>query len=182
MATVVVFGGSFNPPHFGHAMVISWLKMSGLAEQVWLVPTYQHAFDKDLVAFETRLAWCEVMAKEIGEYCHVVDIERRMATPSFTVDTLMELQRLHPEHVFRLAVGADILEETHKWHSWPEIEQNFNPIIVGREGFDSDVGSFQFPDISSTKIRRLVREGGNIQHLVPAAVLMLMDGEVFDDE
>ncbi len=55
---VAIYGGSFDPPHFGHAMVIAWLLWSGTASEVWLVPTFQHAFDKPLAPFELRAGLC----------------------------------------------------------------------------------------------------------------------------
>ena len=45
-----MYGGSFNPPHIAHAMVASWLVWSGEVDQVWIVPVYQHAFEKIMVS------------------------------------------------------------------------------------------------------------------------------------
>ncbi len=55
-AVTAIFGGSFNPPHLGHAMVAAWLKWTGRADDVWFVPAFEHAFGKPLAPFENRLA------------------------------------------------------------------------------------------------------------------------------
>ena len=56
---VAGYGGSFNPPHVGHAMVAQWVVWTGRADAVWFVPVYQHAFegrhDKTLASFDQRV-------------------------------------------------------------------------------------------------------------------------------
>ena len=45
---VTLFGGSFNPPHLGHALVIAEFLESAITDELWLLPTINHAFGKDL--------------------------------------------------------------------------------------------------------------------------------------
>ena len=56
---VAVYGGSFNPPHIGHAMVAAWLLWTRRVEEVWLVPAFAHAFDKALRPFAARVEMVE---------------------------------------------------------------------------------------------------------------------------
>ena len=110
---IAIYGGSFNPPHRAHAMVIGWLLESEIADQVWLVPVYRHAFeasnDKILAPYADRLRWCEALALPFSDRVQVSDVERTPARavvhhrhPRSPVST-------HPMHQFRLVVGADIL-------------------------------------------------------------------------
>ncbi len=172
---VAIYGGSYNPPHVGHAMVASWLLWTRRAERVWLVPTYAHAFDKELLPFERRVAMCEALAADVDPRVSVCDIERALPAPSYTIQTLRLLRERHPEHRFRLVIGADILPQTSLWRSWDRIEAEFPPIVVGRGGYPPVEGAPRFPAISSTGIRRRLRAGEPVDHLVNASVLPLLE-------
>ena len=160
---IAVYGGSFNPPHVAHAMVASWLVWSGEVDQVWIVPVYQHAFEKvhgkKLVPYETRLKWCELMTTELGPCFHTSAIESTLSTPSYSIDTLRALQHQHPDCEFHLVVGADVVSQLPQWKEWEEIEVSFSPIIVGRVGYEGHRADMVFPDVSSTAIRDAVQAG-----------------------
>jgi nicotinate-nucleotide adenylyltransferase len=176
---VAVYGGSFNPPHVVHAMVAGWLLWTQRAEQVWLVPVFRHAFeglqDKTLAPFERRVRWCEAMADDIDRRLVSVNrIEAHLPTPSFTIDTLRALRARNPEHQFRLVGGSDVLPQTPQWKAWDDIVREFEPIVVGRAHHPPVVDSIQFPDVSSTEIRRRLSGGEPIDHLVTARVGALL--------
>lgn len=168
---IAVYGGSFNPPHIGHALVMSWLLWSRRAEAVWLLPTYDHAFGKNLAPWDDRLALCEAMAELVNGPVSVCTIERELPAPSYTIDTLTELARRHPEHRFRLVIGSDNLAVLDKWKDWDRIAAGFDPIVVGRAGYPSPEGAVVFPEVSSTEVRRRLAQGEAVDHLVPGAVL-----------
>ncbi len=174
---VAVYGGSFDPPHVGHAMVAGWLLWTRRVGQVWLVPAFQHAFDKRSAPFERRLALCRAMAEDVDpERIVVADIEARLPTPSYTLHTLRALAKAHPEHSFRLVVGADVLEQTEHWHAWDAIQRAFRPIVVGRVGWAGVPDAPSFPGVSSTEVRRRLAAGEPIDHLVTAGVAALLPG------
>lgn len=167
---VAVFGGSFNPPHVGHAMVVAWLLWTDRADEVWLLPTWRHAFDKPLAPFEVRVRACEALAGVVGERVRVETIEATLPAPSYTVNTLDALAARHPEHGFRLVVGADVLAQAGEWRDWEGIVARYRPIVVGR-GDAAVEGAPTFPAVSSTEIRKRLAAGLPVDHLVPAAVL-----------
>ena len=166
---IAVYGGSFNPPHVGHAMVAAWLRWTGRVDSVWLVPAFDHAFAKKSAPFAVRMRACQAMARLVD--AHVSPIESTLPTPSYTWNTLNELRARHPEHTFRLVVGADTLNDTHAWHRWDDIVAEFKPIVVGRGGYPPVEGAPTFPTVSSSAIRQLIADGKPVDHLVPAAVL-----------
>lgn len=168
---VGVYGGSFHPPHVGHAMVASWLLWTRRVDAVWLVPAYHHAFDKPLRAFADRVEAAEALAGLLGPAVRVETIEADLPTPSFTVQTLAALSARHPSARLRLVIGADVLPQTPSWRDWARIEAEHAPIVVGREGHPPVPGAPTFPDISSTDIRARLRRGEPVDHLVPAPVL-----------
>jgi len=171
---VAVYGGSFNPPHVGHAMVASWVLWTARAEEVWLLPTFAHPFQKDLAPWERRLALCHALAAELGPRVRVCDVEGHLPSPSYTLDTLRHLSDRHPGRAFRLVIGADNLPDLPKWKGWDDIAAEFDPIVVGRQGFPVPEGAVAFPEVSSTEIRRRVAAGDPVDHLVPDRVLREM--------
>lgn len=178
---IAIYGGSFNPPHRAHAMVIDWLLESGTADQVWLVPVFRHAFeashDKVLAPFEARMRWCGALAGPFGDRVRVSDAEQHLPVPSYTIDTLDHLARRHPACQFRLVVGADILAQVDGWKSWARIAEEYTPVVVGRSGYPSPEGVPCFPEISSTVVRRQLAEGGDASTFLTPEVLALIDRE-----
>ncbi len=168
-----VYGGSFNPPHVGHAMVASWVLWTEQADEVWLMPTFAHAFSKQLAPFEDRMAMLREVCAALGAGARVDPLERDLPSPSYTIDTLDELARRHPEHQFHLICGSDTLDDTDSWKDWDRIERDYRPIIAGRAGYREIAGVPSFPGVSSTDVRRRLAAGESVDRLVPAGVLRL---------
>jgi nicotinate-nucleotide adenylyltransferase len=168
---VGLFGGSFNPPHVGHAMVVSWLLWTEQVDEVWLMPTYEHPFDKDLIPFATRVMACKALSTLFQGQVKVCEIERDLPRPSYTLNSLETLSVAHPGLDFRLVAGSDILEQVHAWHKWEEIQARFRPILVSRAGYRVLPDSPIFPEVSSTAIREALRAGRSVDALLPAGVL-----------
>jgi len=175
MSTIAIFGGSFNPPHVGHEALCLILLEACDVDQVWLVPTFRHYFGKELIAFEHRFAMCERMAAAFGARVMVNDVERQLDAPeSRMLDTLQELQRRHPDDKFRLAIGADILQETDRWHRWDAVAELAPPLIFGRKGFEGGVLPSP-PDVSSTQIRATIAAGESALPLITPSVQSYID-------
>lgn len=167
---IAVYGGSFDPPHVGHLMVAGWLRWTDRADEVWLVPVRGHPFAKESAPYDERLALVEAVAAHVPG-TRACDVERHLPVPSYTVDTLDALARRHPEHTFRLVVGADVLADVHRWKDWDGIEARYAPIVVGRQGWPTPPGAIDFPGVSATEVRRRARAGESFDGLVPAAIV-----------
>lgn len=167
---IAVYGGSFNPPHVGHAMVAAWLRWTGRAEEVWLVPAFDHAFDKSLAPFEVRLEACRRQAESLGPWCRVEPVERDLQGPSYTIRTLDILAARWPEHSFRWVLGADVLETLHLWKEWRRILEEYSPITVGRQGYPPVEGAPEFPAFSSTEVRERLQKGLPVDDLLMVSV------------
>jgi len=165
---VAIYGGSFNPPHVGHAMVASWLRWTGRVDAVWLLPSFSHPFAKDLLPFEERVAMCEAVAGDIG--VEVCTLESSLEVPSYTIDVLRALTQLHPQHDFHWVAGSDVLDELPRWKAWDEIARDYAPILVGRQGYPCPDGAIAFPEVSSTDIRARLARGAPADHLVLRSV------------
>jgi hypothetical protein len=66
MRSVALLGGSFNPPHVGHLLLAQYVLATAPVDELWLLPTFRHAFGKDLAPYDDRLAMCELVAAELG--------------------------------------------------------------------------------------------------------------------
>jgi nicotinate-nucleotide adenylyltransferase len=132
-----LLGGSFNPAHRGHRHVsLAAMRALGLDQVWWLVspgnPLKEDA--EDMAPFAPRLASAERMA--LRAPIHASDFEQRAGT-RYTVDTVRELKRRHPEHRFIWLLGSDTLPNFHKWRDWRGLARQVPIAVIPRTGYDS---------------------------------------------
>ena len=179
-ARVALLGGSFNPPHVCHVLLSVYLLETMDVDAVWWLPVHRHAFAKGstLAPFPARLAMAEA-ASAAYPRIRVDDIERRLAPPSYTVDTIAALRAEHPDTDFSWLIGSDILPELHRWHRWEELRDLLRFVVIGRgEAVDPGalpegrfvVRDFHLPDVSSTQVRAGLARGDDVSALVPRPV------------
>jgi nicotinate-nucleotide adenylyltransferase len=181
--TVALFGGSFNPPHVAHALVALYVLETVAIDELWFVPTFKHAFGKDLAPYDDRVAMCELAAAPLGARARVSRVEADVAAArgaeSRTLYTLEHLATTHPDHAFRLLVGADILHEAAKWYRWDEVCRRAPPIVIGRGGVEAMQNAthseLSMPAVSSTEVRRRIDAGEDASGLVSRSVLGYID-------
>ena len=183
-----VLGGTFDPPHIGHL----WLATVAADElglsRVLLVPaanpphkrrrSISHAADRVLM---TRLAIANDPRLDVS----LVEFERE--GPSYTVDTLVELQRRQPEADLVLVMAADSLRQIDTWREPDRLLELASWGVGPRTGtrmpsrarltrrFGAAADRIHFLgrpalDVSATDIRRRVAAGRAIRYLVPRAV------------
>jgi nicotinate-nucleotide adenylyltransferase len=176
--SVALFGGSFNPPHVGHVLAVTYVLSIGRVDRVLVVPVFEHALGKRLEPFEQRL---EMARRAFGwlPQVEVSSIEERLGAPSRTLSTVLALEREHPDWDLRLLVGSDITGEIQKWHAFDEIERRAPPLILERAGVRGASGvPSLLPEVSSTEVRSLLgsaqpgdANAAALGALVPRAVL-----------
>lgn len=187
-----LFGGAFDPPHDAHlALVRAAIGELGL-DRLHVVPTGD-AWHKErpLSPGADRLAMCRLAFEGI-EGVVVDDRELRRAGPTYTIDTLLELQAEHPQAELWLQIGADQAGFFRHWHRAPEIVALARISIAVRAGLAPDEPAFDPADPlpgldlgaargvhvlrmpalahSATEVRRRVARGAPIADLVPAPV------------
>ena len=180
--SIGIFGGSFDPPHLGHAQTIKWVLGKRLVQTIYLVPAFRHAFGKQSAPYDFRCRLARALADDVAPYSIAVDrSEEELGSgsnsPVYTYDLLRHLSKTHGEFAkFRLIVGSDILREANAWYKWEEINREFGVIVVGREGYDDDGCDWVVPDYSSTEIRRRIREGRPWKDMVTYSVARMLPG------
>lgn len=169
---LAVFGGSFDPPHLGHVFLATYALSLGV-ERVLAAPTFEHAFAKPLTDFDRRLELCALAFAPLPAV-EVSPIERELGGVSRTLRLVRELARRFPQHRLRLLIGSDILAESARWQGFEEISALAPPLVAARGGHASGVEGPLLPAISSSDLRRALRERRDLDALttmLPRAVL-----------
>jgi nicotinate-nucleotide adenylyltransferase len=157
---------------------------AGLKE-VWLVvsPHNPLKLKTGLANMYDRLEMAK-LATEQSPHLKISDIEFKLPQPSFTIDTLAYLQEKYPERKFALIMGADNLASFKKWKNYEVLLQHYEIFVYPRPGVDltewKDHPSIILTDtpqmeISSTFIRKAIRDKKNVQFFVPDPVLEFIE-------
>lgn len=179
-----LYFGSFNPVHMGHMAIASYMVEYSEIDELWFVVSPQNPLKekKSLLEDHHRL---EMVRLAIGDddRFRASDIEFRLPTPSYTIDTLAHLEEKFPGRDFQLVMGADGLRTFHKWKHADLITRRYHRLIYPRPGV-SEESALAAPnatlvnapliEISSSLIRKAVKEGREVRHLVPAPAYRYM--------
>jgi nicotinate-nucleotide adenylyltransferase len=179
LSRIGILGGTFDPPHYGHLTIAEMAIRKLNLEEVIFVPakTPPHKSVEEISSRRDRLAMLK-LAVAGKERILISEIEFERQGPSYTVDTLTELQREYPDDEFYFLIGADNISEMESWHQPERIFEMVNVVAAGRPGFSGAgkfagmIESFEMKpvNISSTMIREKVRAGQSISGLLPAAI------------
>lgn len=186
-----IFGGTFDPVHFGHLILAELAREQGRLDEAWFVPAPRPP-QKDGVAITRFDMRVEMLAIAIaGNSAFRVDeIEKERTGPSYTVDTLSELRRRHPQHAFSLLIGGDALADLPSWRDPRGIVTQAGLLVMARPGaalvsgeelrnklglacdspLSLEIVEAPLIDIASRDLRRRVSEGRTIRYLVPRGV------------
>jgi nicotinate-nucleotide adenylyltransferase len=189
-----IFGGTFDPIHFGHlGLAVSLLELRGLNEIWWIPAQINPLKTEDPTSSKHRLEMVKIGLEGVPQ-SKVVDIEIENKGPSYTVDTLRTLKQLHPDVAFSLILGEDTLPHFMEWKHPAEILQLASPLIgtrlfpeVVKKNFPAEMqrrfreGWTKTPlmEISATEIRDRLKNHLYCGHLVPAKVLDYITRHVY---
>ncbi|MEM6787637.1 MAG: nicotinate-nicotinamide nucleotide adenylyltransferase [Myxococcota bacterium] len=175
---VALFGGSFDPPHVGHVLAVTYLLSSTDVDGVWVIPVYAHAFGKALTPYVTRHRLCELAFGWLPRV-HVDDIERELGGESRTLTTIQALQARHPDVDMRLVIGSDVLGDTPGWHRFDRVAALAPPLVLGRVGHPHPDAPelVVLPDVSSRDVRSALARGMPLAGRLPRTVEALIRRE-----
>jgi nicotinate-nucleotide adenylyltransferase len=191
MRRVGLFGGTFDPPHFGHLVIAEWARDQLALDRVVFMPAGvpPHKRRAGLSSAESRLAMTRLAVRGHAAFT-VSSLEARRRGPSFTVDTLRQLRRRYSGARLYLLIGADSLDDFSNWHQPRAILDLATLAVAGRPGWPGAptrgkrragripaalrrrVVWLENPAlaVSSSAIRTRVRARRSLRYLVPDAV------------
>jgi nicotinate-nucleotide adenylyltransferase len=174
-----LYFGSFNPVHNGHLIIAKHVINNTDLKQVWMVISPQNPFKKSnsLLNKYDRLNMVQ-SALEGETKIKASTIEFNLPTPSFTIDTLAYLKEKHKQHQFSIIMGSDSFTNIKKWKNYETIIKNYEIYIYQRAGYpiqnteEATVNKLEAPliEISSSAIRKIIKDGKSIRYLVPDVV------------
>ena len=171
-----IFGGSFNPIHYGHiALAQAVQKQCGL-DEVWLMVSPQNPLkrnDTDLLDDSLRYEMAQ-KALEGVEGVKACDYEFRLPKPSYTWNTLQHLSNDYPDYRFILLIGGDNWAHFNRWCHWKDILRHYDVVVYPRDEYSGTIDVPLLP-VSSTEIRQKVRAGESISGLVPECIIPLVE-------
>ncbi len=170
MARVVIFGSSFNPMHRGHEKIINFLLEQEGFDEIWLLPTWQHPYQKKLAPWTIRLELLTLFVEQ--KKCNRLKIctveHDAQIQPSYTFAVMMKLKELYSQHQLTFAVGADNAQSLAKWHRIDELKNLCSFLYLPRAGVDCQTSLFG--DVSSSQIREALCHDQDVKDLIPPAL------------
>ncbi len=186
-----IFGGSFDPIHFGHLILAEQCREQANLDQVWFIPCSLGPHKKD-GAHSTDRQRIEMVELALAGHTPFVlsKIEIERGGVSYTVDTLKQVRESNPDDELFLLMGDDSLESFDSWREPKTICELAIPLVVNRPGsgevdlsvlekyvdpsrfeiFKSAVIVSPQIQVSSSEIRKRVGEAKSIRYLTPRPV------------
>ena len=173
-------GGTFDPIHNGHLVAASEVAASFDLDEVVFVPTGQPWQKSGVTPSEHRYLMTVIAtASNPGFTVSRVDVDR--SGPTYTIDTLRDLQRQRPGADLFFITGADAVAQILSWRDHDELWELAHFVAVSRPGHtlsaaglpSENVSLLEIPAlaISSTDCRERVRRGQPVWYLVPDGVV-----------
>lgn len=180
-----LYFGSFNPVHIGHMAIAGYMTEFTDLQQVWLVVSPHNPL-KPAGSLLQDYHRYHLVELAIGDYRRLKasKVEFDLPRPSYTVVTLAYLGEKYPEHEFSLIMGSDNLESLRKWKDYELILERHNIYVYPRPGHEG--GEFRSHphvqwteapqmEVSSSFIRKSLREGRDVRFLLPESVWNYVD-------
>lgn len=183
---ILVFGGSFDPPHVGHSALLKSASRALRPDRILIVPAYHaplkgappNASAQDRLAM-IREGLLPSLPPRVRRLTRVDRTELDSRRRVFTVDTLARLKRLHPRAEFHFAVGSDGAASFGRWKDPRRLKSLCRWWTALRPGAKRPPSFFtklngRMPDISSTELRRRLALGEDVSRWVARRTLSLI--------
>jgi len=184
---VGLYFGTFNPIHIGHLVIANHMVEFSDLDEVWLVvtPHNPHKKKNTLLNDNHRYQMVEIAVEDYPKL-KASKIEFDLPQPNYTVVTLAHLVEKHLKTDFCLIMGEDNLQSFHKWKNYEVILNNHEIYVYPRVYNDKKESKFSnnkkihtfaapIMEVSSTFIRKSIKNKKNIKPLLPYNVWQYLD-------
>jgi len=148
--------------------------------EIWFIVSPQNPFKEkeNLIPENHRLKMAEIAVNEFTNI-RVSNIEFSMPLPSYTIDTLILLEKKFPDKNFHILMGSDNILHIKRWKNAAAIINNYSKLVYPRTGYPVDKNTLPpktkltnapVIDISSTMLRNWISKGHNIRAFLPSGV------------
>lgn len=184
-----IFGGSFNPIHYGHLMICEYIKEEMGLDKVIFIPTGNPPHKELELSAKDRYEMVRLAISPNPDF-EISDIETTRVKKSYTVDTIRELKKIYKEEKLYFLIGLDSLFQLKTWMKIGDLSQEIEFVVALRPGyldkeevnkeidflrenFGTKINLLKTPlyEISSTDLRDRIREGKSLRYLIPKKVL-----------
>jgi len=175
-----VYGGTFDPIHIAHLILAEFAFDKLNLDQLLFIPSHfpPHKLDAQITPAKHRYEMLK-LAIQGNDHFAICDYELAKQGASYTVDTLRFVKNKYgtERHDLFLIVGADNMQDFHRWKEPRRITEMAEVVVAGRSNFKSE--NSRFPsilldspliEISASLIRDNIRQGKSITYLTPSAV------------
>jgi nicotinate-nucleotide adenylyltransferase len=174
---IAVLGGRFDPPHFAHLDIAKEvLNLKPEIEKLIYMPVFQHNWTPSEASSSDRLDMLRIL---VGNNFEISDLEISRKGKSYTIDTIQEIRSSDPKLEISWIVGSDVLPMFNKWKDHEKLLELATFLVYPRPGYpipENLQSGFEILktnklyDLSSTKVRKLIKEGKSINGLVPKEI------------
>ena len=189
MEKYVIFGGTFNPIHFGHLMICEYLKEELGLDKVIFIPTGNPPHKSLDVSAIDRYNMVKLAISSNPDF-EISDIETNRVNLSYTVDTIIELKKIYENQKLFFLIGLDTLFQLKTWRKIEELSREIEFVVALRpkyidideinrelkflrENYGTIVEIIHTPlyEISSTELRTRIRDEKSVRYLIPNNVV-----------
>ena len=192
-----VFGGSFDPVHLGHLILAEQCREQANLDHVLFIPAPRPPHkNRQLTPFAQRVEMLDLALSGHRAF-RIDELEKDRPGPSYTVDTLAELQARDPDAELCLIIGGDAVADLPTWYQPRAIVERATLVVAARQGWEMpsvqefrdrlalakeaelrhQIVSIPLIAISSTEIRQRVAANRTIRYLVPRAVEVYIENK-----
>ena len=177
---VGLYFGSFNPVHSGHLIIATHIANYTDLDRIWFVVSPQSPYKRqETLLNENHRKHLIDLSIEGEKKLRTSNIEFKLPKPSYTAETLLYLSEKHPDYRFTIILGSDSFLNVRNWKNSDYLWNNFDFLIYERPGFEvkkemlnekRSVLKAPLLQISSSRIRQMVKEKKSIRYMVPEIV------------
>ncbi len=186
-----VYSGSFNPIHLGHLHLAEYIVNNQYVDEVWFVVSPCNPLKNrfGLLDEYLRLDMLMLAINDKPQF-KVSDVEFTMPVPSYSIDTLHELNVQFPDYQFVLIIGSDNALIFDQWKNHNQLLDEFSILVYPRRGYDFSEVAGKYPqmqlldtpfyDISSSLIRDFIAQKKDAsQWLHPSVYEFIIENNLY---